>query len=86
MKFATQAGLISTIKLVIQNNDIDPAEFVDKDVSQNNYTVYNFIFVCPIRMDGHSYIMQQNMDIQILLNFYLMKERLMLTAKTLYVK
>ncbi|XP_019857258.1 PREDICTED: uncharacterized protein LOC109585573 [Amphimedon queenslandica] len=31
MKFATQAGLISTIKFVIENNDIDPAEFVDED-------------------------------------------------------
>ena len=38
-------------------------------------------------MDEHSYTMQQNMDILILLNCYLMeKEELKLTAKTLYAK
>ncbi|XP_019852448.1 PREDICTED: ankyrin-3-like [Amphimedon queenslandica] len=31
MKFATQAGLISTIKFVIENNDIDLAECVDEN-------------------------------------------------------
>ncbi|XP_019852449.1 PREDICTED: serine/threonine-protein phosphatase 6 regulatory ankyrin repeat subunit C-like [Amphimedon queenslandica] len=34
MKFAAQAGLISTIKFVIENNDIDLADCVDEDDGQ----------------------------------------------------
>ena len=52
MKFATQAGLISTIKLVIQSNDIDPAECVDEDVSQRYYCLQ--LYFCVPHKDGRT--------------------------------